>query len=153
MSGRARHDHGDLRIGTSGWNYRHWRGVFYPPDLPVKKWFAFYQRFFDTVEINNTFYRLPAARVFEEWRRQAPTGFIYAVKASRFLTQRKKLKDPEQPLENILGRARHLGSRLGPILYQLPGRWHCNVQRLRDFFACLPGDLEHVFEFRDPSWY
>jgi len=144
---------GAIRIGTSGWIYKHWRGLFYPPRLPARQWFAFYANTFDTVEINYTFYRLPGPEVFVEWRRQAPPDFLYAVKASRFLTHRKKLKDPAEPLENILGRARELGPRLGPVLYQLPPRWHANVERLREFIRLLPGDLHHVFEFRDPSWY
>jgi uncharacterized protein YecE (DUF72 family) len=144
---------GEVRIGTSGWIYRHWRGVFYPPKLPVSRWFAFYNEWFDTVEINNTFYRLPSPEAFLGWRKQAPPGFVYAIKASRFLTHMKKLKDPEEPLERILGRARQLGPHLGPVLYQLPPRWGCDVGRLRQFIAALPLDLCHVFEFRDPSWY
>jgi uncharacterized protein YecE (DUF72 family) len=143
---------GQIRIGTSGWNYKHWRSVFYPTDLPVSRWFPFYCQHFDTVEINNTFYRLPPADVFVAWREQAPRGFLYAVKASRFLTHMKKLKDPEQPLENILGRSRKLGPCLGPVLYQLPPHWKCNVERLRAFIARLPSDIRHVFEFREPSW-
>jgi uncharacterized protein YecE (DUF72 family) len=144
---------GLVRIGTSGWIYRHWRGVFYRADLPVKRWFASYSETFNTVEINNTFYRLASPQVFDAWRRQAPRGFVYAVKASRFLTHQKKLNDPEEPLDNILGRARRLGPHLGPILYQLPPHWHCNADRLRAFLALLPRDLHHVFEFRDVSWY
>jgi uncharacterized protein YecE (DUF72 family) len=144
---------GSVRVGTSGWIYRHWRGTFYPADLPAKRWFDFYSEHFDTVEVNYTFYRLPPAETFAAWRRQAPPGFLYAVKASRFLTHRKKLKDPAAPLQNLLTPARELGPHLGPVLYQLPPRWHCNVGRLREFIALLPRDLHHVFEFRDPSWY
>jgi uncharacterized protein YecE (DUF72 family) len=145
--------YGEVRIGTSGWIYRHWRGTFYPRDLPARRWFAYYSESFDTVEINNTFYNLPAAAVFAAWKRQAPARFVYALKASRYLTHRKKLKDPEQPLDTLLTRARRLGSHLGPVLYQLPPRWHCNVERLREFIAHLPRDVRHAFEFRDPSWY
>jgi uncharacterized protein YecE (DUF72 family) len=144
---------GVVRIGTSGWVYRHWRGNFYPADLAVKRWFAFYAAALDTVEINNTFYRLPPAETFDAWQRQAPPGFLYAIKASRFLTHMKKLKDPEAPLENILGRCRRLGPHLGPVLYQLPPHWRCDVGRLGRFIDALPRDLRHVFEFRDPSWY
>lgn len=143
---------GQIRIGTSGWNYKHWRGIFYPAELPVARWFRFYSQYFDTVEVNNTFYRLPPAEVFVAWRKQAPPGFVYAVKASRFLTHMKKLKDPAGPLANILGRARELGPHLGPVLYQLPPHWKCDLGRLRAFIAQLPGDLHHVFEFRDRSW-
>ena len=144
--------HGQVRIGTSGWIYPHWRGRFYPPDLPAQRWFPFYAEHFNTVEINNSFYRLPSAQTFDDWRRQAPPGFVYAVKASRYLTHMKKLKDPAEPLANILGRARHLGPHLGPILYQLPPRWRCDLARLRQFISHLPSGLSHVFEFRDPTW-
>jgi uncharacterized protein YecE (DUF72 family) len=146
-------ENGQVRIGTSGWIYKHWRGRFYPADLPSARWFDFYRHSFDTVEVNNTFYRLPPAEVFVAWRRQAPPGFTYAIKASRFLTHHKKLKDAQEPLENILVRARLLGPRLGPVLYQLPPRWHCNPKRLREFIGLLPYDIRHVFEFRDASWY
>jgi uncharacterized protein YecE (DUF72 family) len=144
---------GQVRIGTSGWVYPHWRGVFYPERLPAKGWFSFYAATFDTVEVNNSFYRLPSEPTVRQWERQAPEGFLYAVKASRFLTHRKKLKDPQGPLETILGRARMLKTHLGPVLYQLPPRWKRNTPRLRDFLEQLPSDLCHVFEFRDPSWY
>jgi uncharacterized protein YecE (DUF72 family) len=117
--------------------------------LPVKRWFAFYSAKFDTVEINNTFYRLPAPEVFRGWRRQARLGFLYAIKASRYLTHVKKLKDPDAPLDNILGPARELG----PLLYQLPPHWRCDVPRLRQFISQLPADITHVLEFPDPSWY
>jgi uncharacterized protein YecE (DUF72 family) len=143
---------GQVRIGTSGWVYPHWRGVFYPHRLRVADWFAFHARHFDTVEINNTFYRLPSEEAFDLWEEQAPPGFVYAVKVSRFLTHRKKLKDPEGLLDTFLGLARRLKGHLGPLLYQLPPRWRCNVPRLRHFLGLLPGDLTHVFEFRDPSW-
>jgi uncharacterized protein YecE (DUF72 family) len=141
-----------IRIGCSGWNYRHWRGVFYPDKLPVKRWLEHYAGTFDTVEINASFYRLPKPETFAKWREQAPSDFCYAVKANRFLTQAKKLKDCEEPLERMLGAMRHLGDRLGPILYQLPPSLHLNLQRLETFLALLPRDLTHVFEFRHNSW-
>jgi uncharacterized protein YecE (DUF72 family) len=143
---------GIIRIGTSGWIYNHWRERFYPQDLRPNHWFAYYAQHFDTVEINNTFYRLPSETAFDAWREQAPGGFVYAVKASRFLTHMKKLKDPEEPIERILGRARRLGPTLGPVLYQLPRGWKCNVNRLAHFFAALPRDLTHVMEYRRPDW-
>jgi uncharacterized protein YecE (DUF72 family) len=143
---------GQVRVGTSGWVYRHWRGVFYPPCLRVGDWFAFYARHFDSVEINNTFYRLPSVPAVSAWKEQAPPGFLYAVKVSRFLTHRKKLRDTEGSLDTILGLARRLGKHLGPLLYQLPPRWRCDVPRLRDFIDLLPRDLTHVFEFRHRSW-
>lgn len=141
------------RIGTSGWVYPHWRGVFYPPDLPQSRWFEHYARHFDTVEVNNTFYHLPQEQTFREWEAQAPPGFVYALKASRYMTHLKKLKDAAEPLQHFLERARLLGEHLGPILYQLPPNWHQDLARLESFLQLLPGDLLHAFEFRHPSWY
>jgi uncharacterized protein YecE (DUF72 family) len=141
-----------IRIGCSGWIYRHWRGSFYSTTLKPAQWFTHYARYFDTVEINNTFYRLPSERAFDAWREQAPRGFMYAVKASRFLTHMKKLKDPEEPIERILGRARRLGPTLGPVLYQLPRGWKRNIDRLAAFFAALPRDMSHVMEYRRADW-
>jgi len=100
----------DLHIGCSGWQYRHWRGNFYPAELRQAEWFRFYASRFDTVEINNTFYRLPDAETFDRWRLQAPARFVYAVKASRFLTHMKKLKDPDDPLDRFFTNARELES-------------------------------------------
>lgn len=142
-----------FHIGCSGWNYKDWRGPFYPEDMAVKNWFAFYAQTFDTVEINNSFYRLPKPEVFEKWRDQAPNGFCYAVKASRYLTHQKRLTEPEEPLQRILGNARHLKPHLGPVLYQLPPRWKVNLERLGHFVALLPKDISHVIEFRDESWH
>lgn len=142
-----------VRIGCSGWVYRHWRGLFYPEKLAVKRWFAFYASEFDTVEINNSFYRLPKAETFDLWREQAPPGFCYAVKANRFVTQAKKLKECEEPIERMMAQFRHLGPRLGPVLYQLPPRFKVNLERLESFLAIVPKDVTNVFEFRDPSWY
>jgi uncharacterized protein YecE (DUF72 family) len=142
-----------MRIGCSGWIYAHWRGRFYPEKLAVKNWFAFYAEHFDTVEINNSFYRLPKAETFDAWRAQAPPGFRYALKANRFLTQAKKLKDCEEPLQRMMTPFRHLGDKLGPILYQLPPRFRINLERLERFLELLPRDVVSVFEFRDESWY
>jgi uncharacterized protein YecE (DUF72 family) len=143
---------GAIRIGCSGWNYKHWRGPFYPEKMPVKRWFDHYAATFDTVEINNSFYRLPKAETFDKWREQAPPGFTYSVKANRFLTQAKKLKDCAEPLERMLTPVRHLGETLGPILYQLPPRFRLNLERLSEFIDLLPRDLMHIFEFREKSW-
>jgi uncharacterized protein YecE (DUF72 family) len=142
-----------IRIGCSGWNYGHWRERFYPRGLPQRRWFEFYAEHFDTVEINNSFYRLPAAETFEKWRAQAPAGFCYAVKANRFLTQAKKLKDCAEPLQRMMTPFRALGDRLGPILYQLPPRFRINLERLEEFLQLAPRDVTNVFEFRDLSWY
>ena len=147
MTRRAR-----IRIGTSGWIYADWRGRFYPEDLPSKKWFVHYAGVFDSVEINNSFYHLPTVRTFDYWNKNAPTGFIYAVKANRFITHMKKLKAPKVPLTQFLRRARRLGSHLGPILYQLPPHWKPALERLAGFCAQLPRDLTHVIEFRERAW-
>jgi uncharacterized protein YecE (DUF72 family) len=142
-----------ISIGCSGWQYRHWRGDFYPAELPTRLWFEWYAERFDTVEIHNTFYRLPEAAVFRTWGTRAPRNFTFAVKASRFLTHMKKLKDPEAPLDLFFSRARELGSTLGPVLYQLPPRWPVNVERFEQFLRALPRRRQHVVEFREPSWY
>jgi uncharacterized protein YecE (DUF72 family) len=144
---------GRIRVGTSGWVYKDWRGRFYPAELPTSDWFTFFSQNFDTVEINNTFYRRVPDTVFAAWKAQAPPGFLYAVKASRVLTHRKKLIDAADSLPGILEPARLLGRHLGPVLYQLPPRWHVNVERLRAFLAVLPTGFRHVVEFRDPTWY
>ena len=142
-----------VRIGCSGWVYKHWRGIFYPEGLPQRLWFERYSQEFDTVEINNSFYRLPRGDTFEKWRKQAPPGFCYAVKANRFLTPAKKLKDCEEPFERMMSAVRHLGNRLGPVLYQLPPKMKINLERLESFLKILPKDVTSVFEFRNTSWY
>jgi uncharacterized protein YecE (DUF72 family) len=143
---------GAIRIGCSGWQYRHWRGDFYPADLPVDRWLDFYVRHFDTVELNNSFYRLPTAGAFAAWGRRTPMGFRFAVKASRYLTHIRKLNEPDQPLDLLWSRARQLGAHLGPMLYQLPPRWHRNRERLAAFLAAIPHESQAI-EFRDSSWY
>jgi len=140
-------------IGCSGWQYRHWRGDFYPAELPTTRWLEFYAERFPTVEVNNTFYRLPEAATFATWSRRVPPGFVFAVKASRFLTHMKKLKDPEDPLRLFFGRAKRLKSSLGPVLYQLPPRWPVNLERFAAFLEALPRGPRHAVEFREPSWY
>jgi len=151
-----------VRIGCSGWQYKHWRGEIYPASLPQSQWFAHYSHTFDTVEINNSFYRLPPAQTFARWAAQAPPHFLYAVKASRYLTHMKKLKDPDDPLARFFENARELGATLGPVLYQLPPNFGLNLERLTVFLeslrpaaraAGLPTRARHVIEFRDPSWY
>lgn len=140
-------------MGCSGWIYPHWRGRFYPEKLAVKRWFAFYAEHFDTVEINNSFYRLPKPETFDAWAAQAPPGFRYAVKANRFLTQAKKLKDCEEPMARMMPAFRHLGETLGPVLYQLPPRFKVNLERLEAFLELVPKDVVNVFEFREKSWH
>jgi len=142
-----------IRVGCSGWQYKHWRGSFYPDRLPQRLWFEHYAASFDSVEINNSFYRLPTPETFAKWRDQAPRRFLYAVKASRFLTHMKKLKDPEDPLSRFFESATQLGPHLGPVLYQLPPGWRVDVERFQRFLAALPRGYRHVVEFRDTSWY
>ena len=142
-----------LRVGCSGWQYKHWRGDFYPDDIPASRWLEYYASHFDTVEINNSFYRLPEAHSFERWRQRVPSGFLYAVKASRYITHMKKLKDADQSIELLFSRLTHLNDALGPVLYQLPPRWPLNLERFKAFLRTLPPQFTHVVEFRDPTWY
>jgi uncharacterized protein YecE (DUF72 family) len=142
-----------IRVGCSGWQYRHWAGDFYPGELATSRWFAHYALTFDTVEINNSFYRLPPPATFVKWREQSPKHFLYAVKASRFLTHMKKLKDPEDPLFRFFENATQLGPHLGPVLYQLPPNFPINLERFEIFLRALPRGYRHTVEFRDTSWY
>jgi uncharacterized protein YecE (DUF72 family) len=143
---------GRLRVGTSGYQYEHWRGVFYPEDLPKKRWFAHYAKHFDTVEINNTFYRLPQVNTFDTWREQAPPGFCYALKYSRYATHLKHLKDPHKPIRSFLERASRLDELCGPILVQLPPNWNVDTRRLTGFLQAAPSHYRWAIEVRDPRW-
>ena len=140
-------------IGCSGWNYKSWRGAFYPQSLTASEWLGYYTQHFHTVEINNSFYRLPEESTFAAWRQQTPRGFVFAVKASRFLTHMKQLRDPAEPIDRLFSRAKALREKLGPVLYQLPARLRCDLDRLEPFLEALPPRVQHVLEFRDPSWY
>jgi uncharacterized protein YecE (DUF72 family) len=140
-------------IGTSGWHYEDWRGLFYPQELARSKWLEFYARHFSTVELNNSFYRLPSEKAFVNWQGASPSGFIFSVKVSRFITHIKRLKDVEEPLHNFLERADLLSDKLGPLLYQLPPNMKRNDERLEIFLAVLPRQYRHVFEFRHESWF
>lgn len=142
-----------LHIGTSGWHYKHWLTTFYPEKLPASKMLDYYVREFDTVELNNSFYKLPEVKTFTAWRDATPPNFEFAVKASRFITHNKKLKDPQNALEKFLPRAEALGKKLGPILFQLPPKWRINLERLEEFLAVLPRYHRYTFEFREPSWH
>ena len=143
---------GQVYIGTSGWHYKHWLGPFYPPDLPASKMLRWYAERFDTVEINNSFYRLPATPALEGWCRETPASFCFAAKASRYITHNKKLKDPEGSFEKFFSAIDLLGRRLGPILFQLPPSWKLNLERLEEFLPRLPHGHRYVFEFRNPTW-
>lgn len=142
----------DIRIGTSGFHYKHWKGPFYPEKFREAAMLDFYAQHFDTVELNNSFYRLPSESAFDEWRDATPDNFVFAVKASRFLTHNKKLKDPENAVDNLLPRALRLNKKLGPLLFQLPPKWRINAERLRGLLQILPAELRYTFEFRELSW-
>lgn len=144
---------GDVRIGTSGWHYKHWKGNFYPEDLPASKMLGFYMQRFDTVEINNSFYKLPSKDALAAWRDAAPREFLFAAKGSRFLTHMKKLKDPEAGVARFMEHIEVLGSKLGPILFQLPPFWTANVERLDHFLHVLPRRRRYGFEFRNLTWH
>lgn len=158
---RSSESPGSARVGCSGWNYKDWRGVVYPTGLPARRWFEHYATRFDTVEINNTFYRLPPESTFERWAGQAPDGFVYALKLGQFGSHRMKLRDAGSWLPNHVDRARLLGRSLGPTLVQLPPTWHRNTQRLDEFLATARalgdqvGDgapMRWAVELRDATW-
>ncbi len=140
-------------IGTSGWSYPHWRGVFYPPQLPQRQWLAWYAQHYSSVEVNGSFYRLPSRNTLLSWKEATPDTFIFSLKASSLITHRKKLADPELGLPALLEAAHILGEKLGPVLFQLPPRWHVNEQRLQAFLQALPATLRCAFELRDPTWH
>jgi uncharacterized protein YecE (DUF72 family) len=142
----------NLYIGTSGWHYDHWRGNFYPQKLPRKEWLGHYSQYFNTVEINNSFYRLPQETTFDTWQRAVPRKFCFALKVSRFITHIKRLKDCQEPLRTFTGRAERLNHNLGPLLYQLPPGFYRDDTRLERFLKLLNKKLHHVFEFRHESW-
>jgi uncharacterized protein YecE (DUF72 family) len=142
-----------VQIGTSGWNYPHWKGVFYPDHLTHSQWLGYYSQYFRTVEINNTFYQLPDKRVFRRWYETVPAGFVFSVKVSRYITHMKKLKDPVQPVQILMDRVALLNDKLGPLLFQLPPRWKNNPERLGCFLKLLPDNFKYAFEFRDDSWW
>jgi uncharacterized protein YecE (DUF72 family) len=145
----------DVRVGCSGWNYSHWRnGVFYPPRCPARLWLEYYARFFDTVEVNATFYRLPTRRAVAGWVEQSPDGFLFAVKASRFLTHVKRLTDMGRGVERFYACIEPLveSPKLGPVLWQLPGNFRRDDERLAAALERLPPG-RHCFEFRHESWF
>lgn len=143
----------EIRIGTSGWHYNHWYKLFYPDKMPTIEMLAYFTDYFDTVEINNTFYALPQESTFRRWQQTVPRGFIFAVKGSRYITHLKKLIDPEEPLKRFLPLTDLLGEKLGPILFQFPNTWDINLERLRHFLGILPRSRRYAFEFRHPSWH
>lgn len=141
-----------LHIGTSGWSYAHWKGPFYPRQIRNEEMLAFYCRHFRSVEINNSFYHLPDETTLRQWHDTTPAGFLFSVKASRYITHMKKLKEPQQSLSALLERVSCLEEKLGPLLFQLPPHWHYNGERISAFLDSLSKDFRYAFEFRDRSW-
>lgn len=142
-----------ILAGTSGYAYKEWKGTFYPEDLPNDRMLRYYAERLPSVEINNTFYRLPSAAVLEQWANQVPDGFTFVLKASRRITHMKRLRDVGEPLAYLLGNVRTLESKLGPILFQLPPNLKRDEERLRDFLDLLPTGLQAAMEFRHDSWF
>jgi uncharacterized protein YecE (DUF72 family) len=143
-----------VHIGCSGWNYPHWRERVYTRGLPARRWLEHYATLFDTVEVNSTFYRLPSREAVAGWVEQSPPGFLFSVKASRFLTHMKRLTDMGGGVERFYERIEPLvaSPKMGPVLWQLPERFHRDDERLASAFARLPPG-RHCFEFRHPSWF
>lgn len=141
-----------IHIGTSGWHYKHWVGPFYPEKLPASRMLDFYSQHFDTVELNNTFYRLPPPSGVATCRDSTRPDFCFAAKGSRFLTHMKKLKDPEPGIARFFERIEPLGAKLGPVVFQLPPWWEVNLERLDEFLAALPAGHLYAFELRNPTW-
>jgi uncharacterized protein YecE (DUF72 family) len=143
----------NLYVGTSGYSYKQWKGTFYPENLPVKRMLRFYGERFRTVEINNTFYRLPAASVLQAWVAEVPADFRFVLKAPQAITHRRRLKNADASLSQFLEVADALKDRLGPLLFQLPPNFKNDTPRLRDFLALLPAERRVALEFRHPSWF
>ncbi|MFF5083830.1 DUF72 domain-containing protein [Actinoplanes sp. NPDC000266] len=142
-----------MHIGTSGWQYKDWRGGLYPAGLPQRLWLEHYAERFQTVEVNNAFYRLPSRETFEQWRSRTPGDFRVAVKMSRYLTHIKRLKDPDEPVSRFLSRAEGLGDKLGPVLIQLPPTLKADLTSLDATLSLFPADVRVVVEPRHDSWF
>jgi len=143
----------DLAVGTSGFSYKEWKGKFYPADLPASEWLRYYAERFRTVEINNTFYRMPKRDVLASWAAQVPEGFRFVVKAPRRITHLKRLKEVEPEAGFLIENLGALGARLGPVLVQLPPNLPKDTVRLDAFLAAVPEGFSLAFEFRNPSWH
>lgn len=142
-----------IHIGTSGWSYKHWRGIFYPLNLNAKEYLQYYCKHFSTVEINNSFYHLLKDETVKNWGEIVPTNFIFAVKANRYITHIKRLREPETRIANFIESIKSFDEKLGPILFQLPPKFGFNPERLELFLETLPDYYRYVFEFRDRSWF
>ncbi|MBN1626549.1 MAG: DUF72 domain-containing protein, partial [Deltaproteobacteria bacterium] len=145
-------EHISIRIGTSGWMYKHWQDVFYPPGLPQSKWLEYYTDHFDTVELNASFYRLPNPTTFKNWRARTPDKFMWSVKASKYITHTKRLKDPDEPLKRLYEAVGGLGEKLGVILIQLPPNLIFDESLFRGFCGLLNSGIRHTLEIRHDSW-
>ena len=143
----------DCFIGTSGWNYKDWVGPFYTDDTKSEDMLSKYTNHFNTTEINNSFYSLPTEKTVKSWVDDTPENFTFAVKASRYTTHMKKLKDPKKSTDKFFNAIKPLGKKVGPILFQCPPNWSKNPDRLKEFVKALPDDYRYVFEFRDKSWF
>ncbi len=141
-----------VHIGTSGWSYEHWKGIFYPEDLDRSEWLSFYSSSFDTVEVNSTFYRLPFENVVKGWKRKTPEDFKFAVKGWRMITHSKRLKNVEEDLQRFMQRLSGLEGKLAVILWQFPPSLKKDLPLLRDFLGLLPKSVRHSVEFRHGSW-
>ena len=144
--------YGTIRIGTSGFYYDHWRGVFYPQDLPKSRFFDYYVQHFSTVELNSTFYHLPRQKTTEHWMQKSPENFLFTLKAYRGITHYKKLEEVDDELYRFLHLIKPLKPKLGSILFQLPPTFHCDLSRLENFLKILPRGYRYTIEFRHPSW-
>jgi len=142
-----------IRVGTSGWNYPEWKGSFYPADMKPAGMLAYYTQRFSTVEVNNTFYRMPTQKAVDGWAATAPDGFRFVLKAPQRITHFARLRDVDDPVRFFCDTARTLGPKLGPLLFQLPPYLRFDAERLEGFLAQLPPRLSAAFEFRDPSWF
>ncbi len=140
-------------VGCSGYHYKDWRGKFYPEDLKKEKWLEYYAEHFNTVEINNTFYQIPEKKTLKEWVKITPDGFRFTVKGSRYITHMKKLKDPEEHLDNFYDGIEPIKEKTGVILWQLPGNLHKNEEKIENFCRLLDRDFLNVIEFRHSSWF
>jgi uncharacterized protein YecE (DUF72 family) len=141
-----------IYVGTSGWQYGHWKDRFYPRGLPQRAWLAHYLSVFPTVEVNNSFYQLPKEETFDKWREAAPPDFLFAVKASRYITHIRRLRQASDSVQLFWSRATRLRSKLGPVLFQLPPNFKADIPLLEEFLKVLPQGMRAAFEFRDDSW-
>lgn len=139
-------------VGTSGWQYKSWKGPFYPEKLPQRSWLEHYATRFPAVEVNNSFYMLPKEQTFDRWREISPPGFLFVVKASRYITHLRRMRNAKDSVNLFWSRAKRLEGKLGPILFQFPPSLRADVALLRDFLAMLPSAIAPAFEFRHDSW-